>query len=153
MKKLWITALLSALFISYALFVYAERREKVINAEDLPQNVQQFIASHFLNEEVSDARIVKYGFYKISLTDNYKALFDRQGKWLEITSDKNSMLPELIIALLPQPSQSYLAKHYQNYNIYSIEQNRQGYEVKIDGEKKMKIFFNHKGNLINEVID
>ena len=153
MKKLWITALLSALFISYALFVYAERREKVIIVEDLPQNVQQFIASHFLDEEVIDTRIVKYGFYKISLAGDYEALFDRQGKWMEITSDKNSMLPKLIIALLPQPSQNYLTQHYQNYNIYSIEKNRQGYEVKIDGEKEMKIFFDHKGNLIDEVID
>mgnify|MGYP003302221732 CR=1 FL=1 len=90
MKKLWINALLSALFISISLFVYAERREKEVKIEDLPQNIQEFISTHFAEEMISSARIVKYGYHKVMLSNGDEVLFDRKGRWLEID---NKTLP------------------------------------------------------------
>ena len=153
MKKLWITALLSALFISYTLFVYGERREREAKIEDLPQNVQVFLSQNFTSESVVSVRIVKYGFYKIELTNGYEALFDREGKWREIDNDMKKALPQTITALLPQSTQKYLGDKYSHHTIYAIEQNRRGYEVKAEGTKTMKIYFDPKGNYINEEAD
>ena len=153
MKKLWITALLSAMFISISIFVYAERREKEVKIEDLPQNVQEFISSHFGEEEISSARIVKYGYHKVMLSNGYEVLFDRQGRWLEMENKMNDALPASTISLLPQPAQEYMQQKYPNGVVYCIERNHQGYEIKMKEKHPLKIHFDTKGYFLNEVID
>ncbi|MBR5843082.1 MAG: PepSY-like domain-containing protein [Bacteroidaceae bacterium] len=153
MKKLWINALLSAMFISISIFVFAERREKEIKIEELPQSVQQFVTSHFDEATITSARIVKYGYHKVLLSDGYELLFDRQGKWLKISNDIGKELPSSIMSLLPQAAQMYMADKYPNYHLSSIERNSHGYEAKIDGTHAMKIHFDPKGKFINETLD
>lgn len=153
MKKLWINALLSALFISISLFVYAERREKEVKIEDLPQNIQEFISTHFAEDMISGARIVKYGYHKVMLSNGDEVLFDRKGRWLEIDNKMENALPASTISLLPQPAQEYMQQRYPKHLMYSIERDKDGYEIKMTGERPMKIHFDSKGNLINEKID
>ena len=153
MKKLWINALLSALFISISIFVYAERREKEVKPENLPQNVQQFISSHFANEAITDAKIVKYGYHKVMLTNGYEALFDRQGKWVEIDSENGKPLPSSLMSLLPQPAQEYMTGKHPDCKACSIERNSHGYEVETSDAQPLKIHFDTKGRFMNELMD
>ena len=153
MKKLWINALLSALFISFSLFVYAERREKEVKIEDLPQNIQEFISTHFAEEMISSARIVKYGYHKVVLSNGDEVLFDRKGRWLEVDNETKNALPASTISLLPLSAQEYMQQKYPNRLMHSIERNQEGYEIKITGDRPMKIRFDTKGNFINEEID
>lgn len=153
MKKLWINALLSALFISISIFVYAERREKEVNPEKLPQNVQQFISSHFSNESITGAKVVKYGYHKVMLTNGYEALFDRQGKWIELDSENKQPLPSSLMTLLPQQAQKYMAQKHPDCKVCSIERNSHGYEVETLDAQPLKIHFDPKGAFINELID
>ena len=153
MKNLWINGLLSAFFISISIFVYADRREKEIKTENLPQNVQQFISSQFSNEEIVGARVVKYGYHKVMLTNGYEALFDREGKWLEIDNEYNHALPSTIVTLLPQQAQKYIAENHPDCKVCGIERNRHGYEVETTGSQPMKIRFAPDGTYINKEYD
>ena len=153
MKKLWINALLSAMFISISIFVFAERKEKEVKIEDMPQSVQQFIATHFDKEVIIGARIVKYGYHKVMLSNGYEALFDRQGRWLEIDNEKKLTLPASTFTLLPQSVLSYLSEKFPNSHICGMKHNKKGYEIEVSGVQHMNVSFDNKGNYINQTID
>lgn len=145
MKKLWITTLLSALFISITLYVYADYKEKEVHLEDLPQSEQQFITSHFPGKSIVGARIVKYGYHKIMLSDGYELLFDRESHWIEVKNESGMALPASVVGMLPQTITKYLAENYSGEGVYDIERSRKGYEVEL---QNVTLHFDSNGRFI-----
>lgn len=153
MKKLWITALLTVMFMSMICYAQAQYKEKEVKMADLPQSVQQFIATHFADETVTRTRIIERGFYKVELSNGYEAEFNRKGNWVEIENDHHASLPASVIALLPKPTVSYLGEKYAGWSVYSIDHRKQGYEVKLHGTEKVELHFDSNGNFLRHKTD
>ena len=153
MKKLWITALLTTLFMGVNFLAYAQYKEKEVKLSEMPPSVQEFIATHFADEDVMRARIVERGFYKVELGDGYVVEFDRKSNWVEIENNHHVALPASVVALLPQPAVNYIGENYKGWTVYSIERRKQDYEVKLHGTKKVELHFDSNGNYLRHKED
>lgn len=153
MKKLWITALFTVLFMGVNLLVYAQYKEKEVKLSDMPTSVQEFVATHFAGETVMRTRIVERGYYKVELSNGYVAEFDRKSNWVEVENDHHLALPASVVALLPQPAVNYLGEKYKGWTVYSIEHRKQDYEVKLHGTKKVELHFDSKGDYLRHKED
>lgn len=149
MKNLWIIALLSAMIMPWANYAQADRHEKMVNKEDLPQSIQQFIDTHFAGITVSTACVMEKGKHKVELSDGYEVEFDHNGNWEEIDNELHAALPASVISLLPTAAVNYIAQNYPNQAVYSIERDNRGYEVKIHSAAIEKLYFDRNGNLVH----
>lgn len=150
---MWITALLSALFLCVADYAYADNHEKEVSKQDLPQGVQQFINSHFTGVDVSRACVKDKGEHKVTLTKGYEVEFDRHGNWDEIENELHAALPASVVALLPQTAVNYIDRNYPGAAVYAIDRDRNSYEVKLHGDRMVKLYFDGNGNFLRHKME
>lgn len=146
---MWITTLLSAMFLCVAGYAHADHHEKEVSMQNLPQGVQQFINSHFTGVTVSKACMKDKGEHKVMLTNGYEVEFDRNGNWSEVENELHAALPASVIGLLPQMAVNYINNNYPNWAVYSIDRERGGYEVKLHGDEMVELHFDANGNLVH----
>lgn len=145
---MWITTLLSAMFLCVVGYAYADHHEKEVSMQDLPQNVQQFINTHFTGVTVSKACMKDKGVHKVMLTKGYEVEFDHNGNWDEVDNELHAALPSSVVNLLPAMAVDYINKNYPGWAVYGIDRNRNGYEVKLHGDKMLELHFDANGNFL-----
>lgn len=150
---MWITTLLSALFLCMAGYTYADHHEKEVSVQDLPQGIQQFINAHFTGVTMSKACVKDKGAHKVMLSDGYEVEFDHHGNWEEVENELHAALPSSVVALLPQKAVNYLNNNYPNWAVYSIDRNRNGYEVKLHGDSMVELHFDSNGNFLRQKME
>lgn len=153
MKKLWITTLLSAMIICFSETVNAKNAKEMAGMQELPQTVQTFLQNHFPGIAIYKTYLKNWGEYKVKLANGYQIEFDKDGNWEDIENDQHEALPASIVALLPQAACDYIAKEYPNARVYEIEKEKRGYEVKLHGDRKIKLYFDTNGNLLRQKND
>lgn len=146
---MWIITLLSALFLSISGYASADSHEKEVNMQDLPQNVQQFLTTHFSNVTANRACTKDKGMYKVTLANGYEVEFDRSGNWYEIENELHATLPASVVNMLPQNAVNYINTNFPNAAVYSIDRDRKGYEVKLHGNRMTELQFDTQGNLLH----
>lgn len=142
---MWICALCSAMFLAVFNLAYGAERKDLIEKNNIPSRVQQFMKAHF-GTTIAQA-YHDDGKLKVETTTNQEVEFDKNGNWKEIENSRRQALPASVIALLPAPARSYLKAHHPDGIIYEISRNNKGYTVKMAGDK-VKVRFDMQGSYV-----
>jgi len=131
MKKIFITiaALLG--------FAVASADDRAITEQQLPTAARSFIHTHYANHKVvvaSQDRNIFNTDYTALLDDGSKIEFDNKGNW-ESVAHKGGKIPQGII---PTQIAQFVQQHFPASHITKIEHDRQGYEVKLQGDTELK---------------
>lgn len=142
MKKL--TFLFVCLF-ALNLTVWAGN-DKPIQITEMPKAAQLFIKNHFANQSVALAKVETEFLdknYDVVFTNGDKVEFDKKGNWTKVDCE-HSVVPQ---AVIPVAIQKYVAKHYPDAKVISIElTDRKGYEVDLNNGFEVK--FDKKLNVV-----
>ena len=145
MKKMWICAFCSAMFLATFHFAYGAGHKETIETNEMPPRAQQFMKTHFGSAALHAYR--DDDKFKVETATGQEVEFDKNGRWEEIENTQHQSLPSSVIALLPAPARSYMATHHPDGIVYEIKRDKKGYVVELGGEK-VKIRFDSQGNYI-----
>lgn len=129
--------------------VNIDSNEMVVSADNLPVNVQNFLAQNFGNLELLNAiKEVERNIttYNIQLKDGTKLEFSDNGQWIEV---KNGLGKAIPTNFFPEKIKSYLEKNNLKSPIKKIEQDKKdgSYEVEFL-QSKQTLKFDLNGNFI-----
>lgn len=105
--------------------------ERPVSVEELPATAQQFLKSHFSQQEISYAKADEGIFdkeYTVYFTDGTKVEFAKSGEWKQVDCKYN----EVPSAIVPQQIRDYADSHFRGRKINNIERGKRGYEVELD---------------------
>lgn len=111
--------------------------DKSVAVNELPEETQTFIKTHFPTTKVAYAKMESDFFkkdYKVIFSNGEKATFDKHGKWKEIDC-KYSSVPA---SILPDGIKRYVEEQFPGQYVIEIEQDRKGYEVKLKNRLELK---------------
>ncbi len=125
-----------------------EEDEQVIQADQLPTAVKNFLTTHF-----SDTGIVlvkkeldKAVTYKVYLNNGIKIEFNQQGDWIEMETKQNKEIPS---DLMPVALTTYIQLNYSDFKLVGVEKKSQGYEVEIQkGRQEIELLFDQEGHFV-----
>ena len=124
---------------------YADN-DRPINANQLPQQSQQFIRQHFPNEKVAYAKEERDFLrtkYEVVFTSGSKIEFRKDGEWKEIDC-KYATVPN---AVVPPKIMEFVTTNYGDAAIVEIDRDSRDYEVKLTNG--LELTFNLNFNLID----
>ncbi|MCA4808471.1 PepSY-like domain-containing protein [Empedobacter stercoris] len=129
--------------------VNIDSNEMVVSADNLPVNVQNFLAQNFGNLKLLNAiKEVERNIttYNIQLKDGTKLEFSDNGQWIEV---KNGLGKAIPTNFFPEKIKSYLEKNNLKSPIKKIERDKKdgSYEVEFL-QSKQTLKFNSHGNFI-----
>ncbi len=127
-------------FLAIGSLAFAQTSVKTVQ---LPQTSQGFLNTNFSNNTVTNTKVdTKRNVvdeYEVYLDNGVKVEFDRNGNWKEVDGKGTAIPTEFI----NQNIVSYVNTQYPNAQIYKVEKERKGYEVKLTNGLELK--FNHQG--------
>ena len=115
--------------------------DKPIKVNQMPQEAQQFIKTHFADQRIAMAKVESDWFdknYDVIFTNGDKVEFDKQGNWKEVDC-KYGSVP---MGIIPTPVRKYVAEQYPGAGILKLERDKKGYEVKLSTKLKLKFDLN-----------
>ena len=142
MKKMMLTL---ACVLGIATYATADNYEP-IELNQLPQQAQTFLSTHFPKADVSLARKetdVMELSYDVIFTDGCKIEFDRKGNWTEV----DCLTHPLPTGIVPTAITAVIKKKYPNTQATKIERDRREIEVKLNN--RVELTFNKKMQLID----
>ncbi len=113
--------------------------DKQIPITEIPPPAQAFIKKNFSELTIAYAKIdsgLMNKSYKVTFTNGSSVKFDEMGNWKDVEC-KHSAVPTTII---PKPIADYIAKHYKDVKVLSIERSKKKY--KVDLSNKLELTFN-----------
>lgn len=115
-----------------------------IDLSQLPQAAQQFLSTHFSGRTPT---LVKRddNSYEVDYGNDTDLDFDLTGNWTKIDVDNNDVIPQSIMALLPQPILDYISTNHSTRKIESIENGVSTFEIDLSGDIDLE--FDKAGNL------
>lgn len=125
MKKflLIIFAVLMSVMPGFALDKYT------IDRNELPNEAQEFLTTHFPNQKVSlvkvDKHLLKKTDYDVKLLNGTKIDFSNAGKWTCVDCGKNAV-PD---AILPSAVKKYVTQNHPDLKVVKIEKTTLKYVV------------------------
>lgn len=141
MKKL-VVAIACLFALSANLFAMSDRPVEV---NQLPDKVQQFIATHFGFTEVSYAKHDTDLFdrsYTVVFTNGDKVEFYAGGEWEEIDCEHNAV-PE---ALIPDFVKSFIDTKHKGQTVVELKKDKRRYDVKL--KNGLELEFSQKGKFL-----
>lgn len=123
--------------------------EKIITRDvnQLPSASREFIAKHLPDSPVSHIKIEKGWFgikeYEVILTNGVEIKFDGNGNWEEVEGHHIA----LATTFIPDFIMSYIRHNYPDVSVFSVEKDRNRYEVKLSNRFELK--FDNRGKLID----
>ena len=140
--------LLLFLLVLFALIANAAcaGNDKVIQMSQLPEQAQQFVATHFSTSKVMLVKSDLDGLtkdYEVMFEDGNSVDFNSKGAWTDVDC-KASAVPE---AIVPAQILSYIKKNYPDCKVLEIDRDRAGYEVKLSNQ--MELDFDKRFRLID----
>lgn len=119
--------------------------DSLINPSELPQNIKDFIKTHYANENIAKAE-KDWDSYEIKLNNGTELDFTKSGELKEIDA-KYSPIPDTIL-----PELTKAAKESQKgANLMEIEKEWNGYKLKFSNN--YKVYINDKGIVTKTVLD
>ena len=109
-----------------------------IDRNELPQEAQDFLSTHFPKAKVSmikvDKHLLKKTDYDVKLVNGTKIEFNNAGKWTSVDC-KTKAVPE---ALVIKPIQRYLKKNFPDVLVVKIEKKTFGFELELSEGTELK---------------
>lgn len=138
-------AIIASATTLFAISLPAFTQDRPVSYDELPKQAQEFINTHFANEEVSHIvldRDVISADYSVVFLSGTKLEFDSRGEWKEVET-RNSIVPGEIV---PQAIAEYVKTNYPNREITEINRNHSYTEVTLKGG--LELTFNKKYKLV-----
>ncbi len=126
--------------------------EKKISVSELPQPAQHLLKTYFPGARVIHcvhSRV--WGEYEVKVSGGYELEFDKKGSWEEIDS-KHTPLSSELVKLLPSGTVRYLADHYPDAHMESMEQRKDIYKISLSSPK-VKLYFTKSGEFVKQKED
>lgn len=101
--------------------------DRVITYQQLPQNAQAFLKQYF-SKLVPLVVTMDWDDYTIMYESGEKIEFNKQGEWKEI----DCRVSHVPTALIPEQIKSNVQQSFPGTTIIKIDQNRRGFEVKLN---------------------
>ncbi len=138
MKKFMIlTSLLLVVSISTA----CADDEKTIDFTKLPNVAQQFISTHFPQDDVTHVTSDKDD-YEVRLSNGTKIEFQKNGEWSDVDCTPNPVPASIV----PEAIATYVTQNYPNAHIVQIDRDKRDYEI--DLSNGLDLVFDLNGNFI-----
>lgn len=119
--------------------------DSLINPSELPQNIKDFIKTHYANENILKAE-KDWDSYEIKLNNGTELDFTKSGELKEIDA-KYSLIPDTIL-----PELTKVAKESQKgANLMEIEKEWNGYKLKFSNN--YKVYIDSKGVVTKTILD
>lgn len=123
--------------------------EKMIDAQELPEEAQNFISTYFPTAEYSKVEKnltaeTDGTLYEVELGNNFEIDFDAEGKWIDI--DGNDQ--ELPTGIIPESIANYIAENYFDLFVTGIDTETTGYEIDLSND--LDLIFDSEENFVRE---
>lgn len=119
--------------------------DMIIAPNSLPQNIQNFIATHF-KAQIGLVEMDRKS-YEIYLTDGTELEFDLMGNWIEIESE---FVP-VDFGVLPPNVASIVKAQHPNATLLEVKRKMSYYKIKLSN--KMKIYIDANGTILRQEFD
>ena len=119
--------------------------DMIIAPNSLPQNIQNFIATHF-KAQIGLVEMDRKS-YEIYLTDGTELEFDLMGNWTEI----ESKLAPVDFRVLPPNVASIIKAQHPNASLLEVKRKMSYYKIKLSN--KMKIYIDANGTILRQEFD
>lgn len=129
-----------------ALGVACAKADRPIKVNEMPQEAQAFLKTHFPNAKISFAKVddeLLYKEYEVMLADGVHLEFDSKGEW-ESVDCKYGEVPE---AIIPTQIKNYIKKNYPDVKVLKIDRDGRHYEVSLTNH--LELTFDMKFNLVD----
>ncbi len=136
---------LSILLLSIIGFVSCAQ-DKIIPAEQLPQEIKVYLNTHFQNNPVLQATVDNEIFsktYDVILKDNFNLEFDKNNKVKEIKGF--SKLPDGVI---PQPILEFVKAKYPTNSIIKWELDKDDHKQEVNLDNNITLEFDIRGHFL-----
>ena len=144
MKTLFRNLTVTAFCFVASVFTASAENNKPIAFEQLPQQAQQFVKTHFADVKVT-LSTVESGLiektYDVALNNGTKLEFDRKGQWTEVVCP-TTCVPSKV---LPNEIKAYLETTFPQSKVTKIEREDGRHEVTL--ENGTEVTFNKKFQL------
>jgi non-canonical (house-cleaning) NTP pyrophosphatase len=141
MKTLFRNLTVTAFCFVASVFTASADNNKPIAFEQLPQQAQQFVKTHFADVKVT-LSTVESGLiektYDVALNNGTKLEFDRKGQWTEVVCP-TTYVPNKV---LPNEIKAYLETTFPQSKVTKIEREDGRHEVTL--ENGTEVTFNKK---------
>lgn len=126
-----------------------DARDSIINPDDLPVPAANFISTYFSGAAYQLIQKRKYSntddfVYNVKLTINFEMNFDRNGNWIDINGNHQTIPFELI----PQKINTYTAANFPDTFITGIRKKKSHIETELSND--MILIFDLAGNFIRK---
>lgn len=111
--------------------------DKVIGANELPQEAQNFITQHFSDKTIALVKVDKDFFdktYEVKFTDRCEVEFNSRGEWKEVDCKRS----EVPAGIIPDFIRTNLAQLYPNAIVWKIDRDEKKYEVELNDRTELK---------------
>ncbi len=119
--------------------------DMIISPNSLPENVQNFIKTHF-KAQVGLVQMDRKS-YEIYLTDGTELEFDLMGNWKEIEND----MAGIDFSVLPPNLASIIQTTYPNTALLEVKRKMNYYKIKLSN--RMKIHIDANGTILGQKYD
>lgn len=144
MKRIILLAI-TALTMTFTFTAKADN-SKPVRFENLPENSQKFVHTHFKGTEISyikqESDFFLWKSYDLFFVNGSKIEFDRKGNWEEV----DCMRDEVPAAIVPAAITTYINRNHAGMKIVKISRNSKEYEVKLNNGIEIK--FDKRFNVI-----
>ena len=137
--------LLSIAFLALLISAFTFANEKIVSAEDLPQEARDFITENFSGVNVNFV-LQDNDDYEVMLMDGTEVEFDKKGNWEKVKNRE-----KLPTSILPSEASAYISKVYPGTDIIEIEKNWNKYDVKLANNWELR--FDKDGNFQKKEMD
>ena len=141
MKTLFRNLTVTAFCFVASVFTASADNNKPIAFEQLPQQAQQFVKTHFADVKVTIST-VESGLleksYDVVLDNGTKVEFDRNGQWTEVTCTTGNVPCKVV----PKEICAYLETTFPKNAVKKIERDTGRYEVEL--KSGAEVTFNKK---------
>lgn len=117
----------------------------IIAPNSLPQNIQNFIATHF-KAQIGLVEMDRKS-YEIYLTDGTELEFDLMGNWIEIESE----FAPVDFGVLPPNVANIIKAQHPNATLLEVKRKMSYYKIKLSN--KMKIYIDANGTILRQEFD
>ena len=149
MKRKFLTLAFLALGTTAFVSCSDDDDETVINAQELPENAQTFVSTHFpaadyTKIEKKQAAESDGTLYEVELSNNFEIDFTAEGEWVDIDGN-NSEVP---VEIIPENIAGYVTENYTDLFITGIDKEPTGYEINLSND--LDVYFDQDENFVRE---
>lgn len=131
----------------------AEENEEQLSFSQLPLPIQQYLNTHYPNQEIEEVELENDNIYEVELGNGTELYFDVNGNllYIEIDGEYEGDDDDDAISLvqLPASIKQYITINYPNHLIVQADYIDEEASYKVRISEDIELYFDQEGNLLN----